>query len=188
MAVSETNLFTKNFRGRVGNLILRVVGEKTVLSCMPTFTNRKWSEAQLACQDRFRKATKYGHKVMKDAEKKQFYDAKANANQSGWNLAISDYMIKPKIVKIDVSEYGGKKGDKINIEAFDQFKVASVIVMIINAAGVQTESGMAVEMLSGEWVYKAGSDTPGWEGGCVEVKVIDLPGNVVKEEVIIGET
>ena len=66
MAISRNNVILKNFHGRIGNIVLRVFGNKTVMSCLPTFKNRKWGKAQLECQDQFRKATKFGHKVLAD--------------------------------------------------------------------------------------------------------------------------
>jgi len=54
--------------------------------------------------------------------------------------------------------------------------------MILNAQGIEVESGMAVEMPfsgSGVWIYKAMEDNPCWKGGRVVVRVADSPGNVV---------
>ncbi|MGA3012927.1 MAG: hypothetical protein ABSD71_02710, partial [Bacteroidales bacterium] len=115
MAVSQTNVVVKNFHGKVGNIVLRVFGNKTVMSCLPTTKNRKWSKAQLENQDRFRKATKYGHKVLADADLDLFYKNKAKENQSSWNASISDYLLKPVIETIDTSKYNGQKGDTIKI-------------------------------------------------------------------------
>ena len=96
MAVSQTNVLVKNFHGKVGNIILRVFGNKMVMSALPNTRNRKWSEAQLECQDQFRKATKFGHKVLADAELDQFYKTQAKENQSSWNASISDYLVEAR--------------------------------------------------------------------------------------------
>ncbi|MGA3015111.1 MAG: hypothetical protein ABSD71_13875 [Bacteroidales bacterium] len=188
MAVSRNNVIVKNFHGRIGNIVLRVFGNKMVMSALPSTRNRKWSEAQLACQDQFRKATKFGHKVLDNVELDMFYKKHAKENQSSWNASISDFLLKPEIETIDTSKYKGQEGDAIKIEAADKYKVASVIVMIINALGLQIENGSAVQMPAGEWVYKVSVQNPDWKGTRVVVKVSDLPGNVVQSEVDVGGT
>ena len=120
MAVSRTNVVVKNFHGRVGNIVLRVFGNKIVMSALPSFRNRKWSKAQLECQDRFRKATKFGHKVLADAELDLIYKNKAKEYQSSWNASISDFLLKPEIETIDTTKYKGQKGDTIKVEAYDR--------------------------------------------------------------------
>ena len=186
MAVTYTNVLVRNFHGKVGNIVLRVFGNKVVMSALPSTRNRKWSEAQLECQDRFRKATKYGHKVLADAELDLIYKNKAKENQSSWNASISDYLLKPEIETIDTSKYKGQEGDTIKVEAYDRVKVASVIVMIINALGLQIENGAAIQKPTSEWIYKVKVDNPDWKGSHVIVKVSDLPGNVVQAEVDVG--
>jgi hypothetical protein len=186
MAVTYTNVLVRNFHGKVGNIVLRVFGNKMVMSALPNTRNRKWSEAQLECQDRFRKATKFGHKVLADAELDLFYKKQARENQSSWNASISDYLLKPEIETIDTSKYNGQEGDTIKIQAFDKYKVASVIVMIINALGLQIENGAAVQISTGEWVYKVSAENPDWKGNRVVVRVSDLPGNMVQAEVDVG--
>ncbi|MGA3013205.1 MAG: hypothetical protein ABSD71_04120 [Bacteroidales bacterium] len=188
MAVSQTNVLVKNFHGKVGNIILRVLGNKMVMSALPSTRNRKWSEAQLENQDRFRKATKYGHKVLADAELDLFYKNKAKENQSSWNASISDYLLKPVIETIDTSKYKGQEGNTIKIEAYDRFKVASVIVIIINALGLQIENGSAVQKSTDEWIYKVTTENQDWKGNRVVVRVSDLPGNVVIENVVLNGT
>ena len=188
MAVSQTNILVKNFHGKVGNIILRVFGNKMVMSAFPNFRNRKWSEAQLECQDKFRKATKFGHKVLADAELDLFYRNQAKENQSSWNASISDYLLKPEIETIDTSKYKGEEGNTIKVEAFDKYKVASVIVMIINALGLQIENGAAVQKPTGEWIYKVMTENPDWKGNRVVVRVSDLPGNVVQGETVLDGT
>jgi hypothetical protein len=186
MAVTYNNVLVRNFHGKVGNVILRVFGNKMVMSALPSTRNRKWSEAQLECQDRFRKATKFGHTVLADAELNLVYKNKAKENQSSWNASISDFLLKPEIKTIDTSKYNGKEGDIIKIDAYDKFKVASVIVMIINALGLQIENGPAVQKPTGEWFYKVSAENPDWKGTRIVVKVSDLPGNVVQAEVDVG--
>ena len=72
-------------------------------------------------------------------------------------------LLKPEIEKIDTSKYKGQEGDIIKVEAYDRYKVASVIVMIINALGLQIRDGPAVQKPSGEWVLQGIGTEPGLE-------------------------
>ncbi|MGA3015416.1 MAG: hypothetical protein ABSD71_15435 [Bacteroidales bacterium] len=150
---------------------------------MPDYSKRKWSQAQKDCRKRFGAAVKHSTMVMKDPEKKSFYGSRVKPLQHAENVAISDYLLKPKIEDIDTSKYKGEVGNTIKVTAFDKYKVTAVLVMILNANGFEVDSGMASEIHftgSGKWVYKASKANPSWEGGSVVVKVTDYPGNVVK--------
>ena len=103
--------------------------------------------------------------------------------QTVWNVAVADYMKKPEINAVDLSGYRGRKGDTIRVKAHDNFGVAMVIVTILNALGLEVESGRAGEQLrEGCWVYKVVAPVPDWNKGRIIVRAVDLPGNTVKSE------
>ena len=56
MAIVRIKPGYENIRLSRGNLVLKHYGAVTVLSRKPTFRNRKFTEAQKACQERFREA------------------------------------------------------------------------------------------------------------------------------------
>jgi hypothetical protein len=130
---------------------------------------------------RFKGATGYGHRVLNDPLAYAYYSPKRKGIQTVWNLAISDYMKRPEIAEIDVWNYSGQAGNTIRVKARDNYGIASVIVMIINALGFEVESGTAVQIPGSEvWVYKAVEQNPEWRGGRVVVRVSDSPGNVTR--------
>jgi hypothetical protein len=181
MATCDDNVLTRSSRGRIGNLIFRRWGQKTVVSAVPDYTDRKWSKAQKANRLRFRDAMAYARKALDDPEKQKYYQKKAKGMQTIWNVAVADYMKKPQIKEIDVHNYKGQKGNTIRVAARDNYRVAGVIVSIVDARGFEVESGMAVEMLSSnEWIYKAMEPNTSWQGGRIVVRVTDSPGNIVK--------
>jgi hypothetical protein len=191
MAISYNNLITKHFHGRIGDVVLRWVGGRSVMSKRPDCSKVVKSPAQLANQDRFRKAVKYGKAANKDPENHEFYRKRKKIHQSAYNAAVSDYLLKPKVESVDVGGYAGVQGNKISIRAWDKYKVESVIVMIINKMGQVIEKGPAVARpFSGgrEWDYKATVVNIGYMGGRVEVRVMDKPGNVVQADIDIGGT
>jgi hypothetical protein len=184
MAIANDNVIMRFQRGRIGDLIFRVWGNNTIVSKAPDYSKIPRSEAQKANSNRFKGATGYGHRVLKDPVAYAFYDKKRRVSQSVWNVAISDYMKRPEIAEIDVWKYKGQAGNTVRVKAKDNYGIVSVIVMIINALGFEVESGMAVQMPGSEvWVYKAKEENPDWKGGKVVVRVSDSPGNLVRAEV-----
>ena len=182
MAKANRNVITQNYRGKVGNVILRMVGGMSILSAYPDYSKRKWSKLQKENRAKFKKAAIYSKNILKIPERARFYQSKARGLQNAGNMAVSDYMLHPEIREVDVSKYKGQAGNAIKVSAYDRYMVASVIVMILNAGGFVVESGMAMEYPyggSGKWVYKAQVPNDEWKGGKVVVRVTDLPGKVV---------
>ena len=108
--------------------------------------------------------------------------------QSIWNAAISDFMLKPKVDAIDVKGYKGLPGNEISISARNRYKFEAVIVTILNILGLVIESGPAVARPSSdsmEWDYVVKEINPSYRGSKVVVRVVDLPGNVVQESVVL---
>jgi hypothetical protein len=187
MAHTSENALVRFFGGRFGNMVYRNYDGMSVLSRRPIFKDRKWSKAQLACQKRFGKGAEWASKARENPELSAFYESKATKRVSGWNLAISDYLRNPKISEIDLEDYHGQKGDTIKVEAHDRFRVAAVIVTILNSLGFEVESGMAVNV-GDMWVYEAKEHNPMWKGGKVIVEARDFPGNrVVKRRITNDE-
>ena len=185
MATSDSNMLTFGYSGKIGNMILRHFGGRSVLSKAPDFENVKWSKAQKANRKRFSQAMQWARKAMNDPELREFYKKKAKRNQTAWNAAVSDFMIRPEISEIDTNEYRGQAGDTIRIRAFDKFRVTAVIVTILTSQGYEVESGMAVQMWDGQWMYEAKEVNPGWKEGRIAVVAYDNPGHFVKSEVRI---
>jgi hypothetical protein len=184
MAIANDNILTRYQRGRIGNIIFRRWGENTVASVVPDYSKIKWSAAQKDNRNRFRDAMVYARKALRDPKVYEYYKKKRKGMQTVWNVAVADYMKRPQITNIDVSRYRGLRGNVIRIKAKDNYFVASVVVRIVDAQGVEVESGMAVSMSGrGEWIYKAMEQNSGWKGGRVVVNVTDVPRNMVRAEV-----
>jgi hypothetical protein len=182
MAHAKHNTITHGYRGLFGNIVFRWVYGKSVMQSRPDFSNVKWSKSQKACRKRFGGAMGYAQQAIKDPEKKRFYEKKAKGRCSACNMAVSDYMLNPKIRDINMDDYHGHKGDTIQVDAWDKYGVAAVLVFILNALGQEIESGMAVRMLdTGLWTYQAMEDFPPGRSGRVVVRVIDHTGNSVAD-------
>jgi hypothetical protein len=189
MAKAKNNVITRNYSGKVGNIILRVVEGLSVISAYPDYSRVKWSKKQNENRKQFRKASIWSKKVLMKPEMLEFYKSKAKARQNASNMAISDYLLNPEIRKIDVSKYKGQVGNTIKVSAYDKYKVASVIVMILNSTGFVLETGMASEYPysgSGVWIYKAQVPNPDWRDCSVAIRVTDSPGKVFQSTISLN--
>ena len=181
MAIIDQNIVTMGLRGRVGNLIFRSWGDKSVVSAAPSNHNRKWSQAQTENRKRFRDAMIYARMALKDPVKQKYYRSKVKGMQTPWNAAVADYMKKPVIHETDISHYQGNKKDVIKVKAKDNFRITAVIVTILTAQGITVETGMATRSSGNtEWVYQTRSTNQQFEGSHVLVQVSDMPGNTTQ--------
>jgi hypothetical protein len=191
MAISYNNVITKHFRGRVGDVVLRWVAGKSVMSKRPDCSKVVKSAAQLANQARFAKAVKISKAVKNDPQRSKDYSEKKKKMKykDVYHAAMSDCLTKPRVQKVDLVSYRGLKGNIIRISAWDKFRVETVSVMIMNKMGQLIEKGPAVaRMYSGnrEWDYIATTENVDYTGGKVIVLVTDKPGNVVQADVDIN--
>ena len=181
MANATKNVLTRYNSGRIGDLVYRQLGKITVVSKAPVFINRQWTKSQLSNQNLFRQAMAYAQAIDRNSQLWTNYQRKRKGNQTTINVIISDFMRKPEIQSIDVRNYKGKTGNRIEVQAWDKYLVAGVIITIINAIGFEVESGIAeLNLSTGNWVYKTKFENPKLIGSKVAVRVTDSPGNVVQ--------
>ena len=192
MAISYDNVLTKTYYGRFGDVVLRRgKGGKSIMSKRPDCSKVVKTEAQLANMKRFAAATVYAKNALADPKRVAYYRKKKKSHQNIWNMAISDFMMRPKVVAIDLNGYRGLKGNVISISAWDKYKVEAVSVLIYNDMNQVIESGPAVARsfsAGREWDYKVTVMNPSYVGCRVVVRVTDLPGNVVQERVVVDST
>jgi hypothetical protein len=188
MARTKNNIFMTGLSGTVGRQMTlsqrkadTIVGKKRGASSIPA------TDSQLDIQDRFKLASTYALAAIKDPVTKAAYAAAAKNNQSAYNVALADAFKAPEIKSINTTAYDGKVGDIITIRAVDDFKVATVQVMIITAAGVLVEQGNAVLTNNGlDWKYAATSLNDAPAGSKIHVTAKDLPANETVMEAIVA--
>jgi DUF917 family protein len=181
------------YSGRVGDIVLRNYGGKSVMAKRPDCSKVVKSAAQLANQNKFTKASKYSQAVNNDPQRSEDYSEKKKKMKykDVYHAAMSDCLTKPKVQKVDLKIYRGQPGNVIRISAWDKFRVETVSVMILNNKGQLIERGTAVARIySGnrEWDYTATVENADYQGGSVEIRVTDRPGNVVREVVTLDST
>ncbi|MGA3013592.1 MAG: hypothetical protein ABSD71_06115 [Bacteroidales bacterium] len=188
MAISFTNVITKGYSGKVGDIVLRNYGGKSVMAKRPDYSKVIKTARQLEFMNKFAKAVKYGLFVKDNPALCEYY-RKKRPDLSPYHAAISDYQSSPVIEHIDVSEYHGYPGDVVTVSAWDKWNIEGVGVVIFNALGDVIEFGEAVprEFSGGmEWDYKATKENLDYHGGKVIVSVRDKPGNVVQSSVVFN--
>ncbi|MEQ8474111.1 MAG: hypothetical protein RIC35_23145, partial [Marinoscillum sp.] len=95
--------------------------------------------------------------------------------RSAYQLAVTDYLKSPEIG--DITLESGASGSSVLIEAYEDPMVTTVQVAILAEDDTVIESGEATLTSNGiQWEYVLPVDIP--EGGKLEVKAYDLPGNV----------
>lgn len=178
MAQVKKNFIIKGLSGRVGrNLVFKNYGSKTVVSAYPDMSKVKLSVKQKKENKRFKEAMAYAKSQMSDPDSKAAYKAKTIGLQKPHNLAIADFYHPPEIGHVDVSIAKSGQADRIFIEATDDFMVVKVDVEITGAEGYRNESGEAMPVNEGKWLYVVQGVYPSVEGLKITVKAWDKPGN-----------
>lgn len=183
---TEKNIVVRYASGMVGDqLVAREWKGIPYLANAPSYPeDRKFSEKQIAHQERFLDATAYGKQAILKEELLELYAKEAeNAPLTPYNVAIRDFLRPPKVRDIDVTGYSGQPGDEIVVRAVDDVEVVGVHVVVINNGDV-VEEGDAVrdEFNATLWRYTA-QETNGVEGTIVRALAADIPGNVTSGEI-----
>jgi len=85
--------FVKDISGKVGNTVFRRSHNgKLIAAKMPNMSNVKWSKAQKAHRQRFKKAVAYAKAAMAEPKVRAKYEkAAVKAGKRPYDLAVSDY-------------------------------------------------------------------------------------------------
>ena len=190
MAVSYNNVITRNYSGRVGDIVFRNYNGKSVMAKRPDCSKVIKTERQMGFMNKFARGVKFGQFAKDNPKLCKDYN-KRRPDLSPYHAAISDFMTSPVIEHVDVSEYQGHPGDVVTVSAWDKWNIEGVGVVIFNSLGEVVEFGEAVpKEFSGntEWDYTATVENVDYKSCRILVRVKDRPGNVVEAEVDVGGT
>ena len=176
MAKSNNNVITHGLSGKVGEIIVfSQRGGKTIISKAPKKRTGEPSPKAKAQQEKFQQAVIYGKSIINDPTKKEQYSVEG---KSAFNVAVADLLNAPKIQEINLSAYHGNIGDIIVIRAYDDFKIISLVVSILNDDGSLVEQGNALNNNGPIWVYTATAKNDNLLGDKIIVRATDIPDNV----------
>ena len=143
MAKVNNNIFVRGLSGSLGDqfVIRKGRGGETIVSNMPSSSEgRQFNQDQLDHQETFRHAIRYAKTVKND----DLYIKKAaGTSMTPFNAAVADFFRKPTILEIDTSEWQGRAGNEIWVEAVDDTLVTKVHVTISDPNGAVLEEGNA---------------------------------------------
>lgn len=153
MAKVKNNIVTEGLSGTLGNrIVFRQRAGATIVSTRPQRTAER-TEAQKQQAQKFRDASHYAVKVLKDPIVKDAYALRAKEGLTAYNVAVADYLTVPDISLVDFSLYDGSKGSTLTIRAQDDHLVSEVYMSIYGTDGTLLEEGPATPHENGlDWV------------------------------------
>jgi hypothetical protein len=182
MSTVELHAPFTHFSGTIGKLVYRKVRGKTVVAVKPD-ADRPLSQAEVAHRQNFAQAAAWAKTALQDEELCPFYEALGKQRDiPARAAAISDFLKRPTLEELDLSEYAGQAGDRIYFMASDNVGLVDATVAIGDGNGTVFESGAAVEVEAGTgyWMYTAQSAIPAGAIAMVKASVSDRPGNTVE--------
>ena len=171
-----------HYSGTIGKLVYRKYRGRTIVSVKPD-PDRPLSQAQTAQRQDFTQAATWAKAAMQDEELRLFYEALGKKRDiPARAAAVSDFLKRPTLGALDLSEYAGQAGEPIYFMASDNVGVVDATVTITDGNGSVFESGAAVEVdaNTGYWMYTAQSAIPEVSLAAISVRVSDRPGNTVE--------
>jgi hypothetical protein len=160
MAIIKHNVVMKGASGTLGDqVVLRQRNGKTVMCKMPCPYPPK-TPAQLANQERFKRANDFAKAAIKDPVKKAYYKSIAKPAQTAFNAAFQDAYHKPE-VEVTVTK------EKVIIKTKAKHRIEKVKV----------ENGFA-KLKNNQWEYPL-VEKP------FTVWVYDIAGNICTKEIQI---
>lgn len=182
------NPILKKVSGMLGDTIVFRQGPDGPIMANAPKKPKTVNQAQIALRERFLNAVQYGRRQMTKPEAKALYETGVDRKRkSAYTVAVSDYLAAPQIKQIDTDQYQGVIGQSINVHAADDFKVASVLVVIQTATGTEIERGEATlsEELRDVWIYTTKAENISLTDTLITVTAKDIPGNVVKQSLTL---
>lgn len=96
MAISKDNIVTETLSGKMGNIIFKYYGDKTVISKHPDMSRVVKSAKQLQNQEQFRDAHFYAKSIMADPAKKLAFIKTIPKGKMAYHAAVSKYLKENK--------------------------------------------------------------------------------------------
>ncbi|MEJ1240660.1 hypothetical protein WBG78_21125 [Chryseolinea sp. T2] len=176
----RNNPILQKVTGTLGEtVVIRQTKNGPVMANAPS-KPEKYHPTQIASQNRFRHAKNYGNNSKVNESLRAMYATGITKKKNSvYQVALTDYMKAPEIRRIETDEYRGQPGNEIFIYAIDDFRVTSVTVVIISAAGKEIERGEAVlsERVRDFWIYTTRSEISSLAGTAITATAKDTPGN-----------
>lgn len=174
--------------GTIGKaLVIRQTKHGIVVANRP-MKPRRTHDVQKRTREKFTAAVKYANEQMRNWESRSMYQAAVNKKlQSAYQVAVTDYLRSPIVHSIQINEYTGSAGHHIEVYASDDFKVASLELIIRDHMWQIVEQGAAARMeeTRSEWAYVTTKNLVVAPGYTIEARAKDIPGNIGSKTVAL---
>jgi hypothetical protein len=185
MGELKKNVHLKGLSGQVNpELVYMQRAGKTFVREASRKTTKQPTAERLAHRAFFKLACRYARNMQLDDGLLALYTAGAGPGLSAYNMALRDFMKPPVVDFINVAAYKGLTGDRLIIEATDDFKVDKIRVAIHTPDGELLEEGDA-EYIRSNWVYYASEANSVLTGTRITATAYDLPGHTGAMELIL---
>jgi hypothetical protein len=191
MGKTRDNLFADGFTGKMGkNMVFRQKKSGNVIVAKaPRKTRNALKASSALVRAIFKQGVGYAISITRNAGNaalKARYEAAIKGDQSAYNLALRDACVPPKVTLIKALEYAGVIGNKITVQAEDDFSVESVNVSIRAGNGELIEEGAAILDIKGiNWVYTTTVANDQLAGSVITATAADIPGNTGSLEITV---
>lgn len=180
MPKAVNNNVLNGVSGKLGNnIVIRQTKLGTIVANKPKRQKPPTAD-QVKVRDKFSDAAYYAREEVKVPESLAMYKAAVSARlKSPYAVAIADYLSPPRVRSIGSGAYRGTVGDVIKVRASDDFKVASVMVIIKSATGEELERGEATFRGGSQpdWTYATTVPNASLKDSTITAIAKDLPGN-----------
>jgi hypothetical protein len=179
MAVSKRNVITRGASGMFAEQVVFRQRFGQTIMCKPPCEYPPKTAAQIANQERFKRANDFAKAAIKDPVKKAWYKSIAKPRQTAFNAAFQDAYHKPEVtVKV--------KEDTIIIKTRGKHPIQKIKIISQPKSGLvekipPSPTGHAVQK-NGHWEYKLTAPGP------VIIEVHDIAGNICIRELQTGKT
>ena len=169
---------------------LQKVNGRVIATNRPKRKLLKTSAAHEAAKAKFVRASKYAnyHANLASTNQPTPYTKGINdKKRSVYAVAMSDRLNPPKVHEIDAPKYKGATDSPIHVWATDDFRVASVEVMIIDGNGTELETGNAQPLPQDPelFVYKTTFQNLAVDGTIIRATATDVANNSTTFEKVL---
>ena len=109
----------------------------------------------------------------------EYIQAAQASGRTPLEVAATDFFQPPEIICIDLSRYNGKKGEIIEVTAYDAVKVQQVGLLVLDEQRKLLEMGHARHIDGNLWRYEARKNLQ-VASVVVVADAVDLPGHVAE--------
>ncbi len=172
MAILSTTSPLHGATGLIGNIILRTIDGKTVASVYNQPSRRKMkrreTELQKLYRARFAEASRYAKEALRDIDTYEYYKRKAKklGVPNAYTAAITDFMRKGSIEKIDTSKFE-RKGQVVVKAKKQDLDFTNVTLRVATRNGDVLTEAKGVRNGNGVWSFHY----PGVPPKLVDVKL-----------------